>query len=171
MTTKASTNKLGVMFSSGKDDWQTPRDLFTKYDQEFAFTVDGAASETNTMLRRYWDDSLETSWEGERVWLNPPYSQAAQFVEKAAAERHHALTVLLIPSRTDTAYWHNYIWDEDVADWYPGVEGRFLRGRLKFTSPLGQIRDSIRTRKDKSGRSVYANTAPFPSVVVIFGEA
>lgn len=82
---------------------------------------------------------------GYTVFCNPPYSQIARWVEKAFDEGHkdNTTVVLLIPARTDTRYFHNFI--------YGRSEIRFIHGRLKF------------------GEAV--NSAPFPSMVVIFRGA
>ena len=79
---------------------------------------------------------------GEQVFCNPPYSTIAQWVRKCYLEgtKKNTTVVLLIPSRTDTKYFHNYI--------YQRSEIRFLKGRLHFND------------------SKYS--APFPSMVVIF---
>ena len=56
--------------------------------------------------------------------------------------RGGATVVMLLPARTDTRWFHDYI--------YGKAEVRFIRGRLKFGGSK--------------------NSAPFPSMVVIFGE-
>ena len=88
---------------------------------------------------------LETKLGGERVFLNPPYSQIAKWVEKAYREgtKDNTVVVMLIPSRTDTKYFHNYILHRS--------EIRFIKGRLHFNESK--------------------NNAPFPSMVVIFRGA
>lgn len=79
------------------------------------------------------------------MFCNPPYSKIAKWVEKSFYESRHdnTIVVLLIPSRTDTRYFHDFILNR--------AEIRFIKGRLKF------------------GDS--ANSAPFPSMVVIFRGA
>jgi hypothetical protein len=82
------------------------------------------------------------------VWLNPPYSRCREFVARAAeAARNGSTVVCLVPSRTDTRWW-DHVWDRDSHRPWPNVEVRFLKGRLKF------------------GNS--QNSAPFPSVVIVF---
>lgn len=85
-----------VLLSTGKDDWETPADLFAELHKEFNFTLDAAASDTNHKLPRYYteaDDGLAHSWEGERVFVNPPYSRRTKtnpgqeaWIEKAYSE-------------------------------------------------------------------------------------
>ena len=133
------------MFSSAKDDWETPQDLFDELDDEFHFTLDPCADETNYKCDKYYteeDNGLIQSWKGETVFCNPPYSEIDKWVEKAFYETKNpgTLVVLLIPSRTDTRYFHNYIMNR--------AEIRFVKGRLKFGGSK--------------------NSAPFPSMVVIF---
>lgn len=79
------------------------------------------------------------------MFCNPPYSQIEKWVAKAFYEgrKDDTIVVLLIPSRTDTRYFHNYIMHRS--------EIRFIKGRLKFGD--------------------QKNSAPFPSMVVIFRGA
>lgn len=100
------------MFTSARDDWETPQDLFRKYDEKYHFTLDVCADEKNHKCNRYFtkeQDGLKQDWTGERCWCNPPYGRAiADFVKKAAESK--ALTVMLIPARTDTKWFHKYIY-------------------------------------------------------------
>lgn len=134
-----------VMFSSNSDEWATPDAVFETLDQEFSFTLDACATEENHKCEKYYtkkDDGLRKNWGGQRVFCNPPYSEISKWVEKAYREacQDNTLVVLLIPSRTDTKYFHDFI--------YQRSEIRFVKGRLKF------------------GES--KNSAPFPSMLVIF---
>ena len=136
---------LDVMYSSKSDEWATPEDFFQSLDKEFHFDLDAAASHINHKCNKYFtieDDGLTQNWGGCRVFCNPPYSQIEKWVEKAFYEtkQENTLVVMLIPSRTDTRYFHNYI--------YGRTEIRFVKGRLKFGD----------------GK----NSAPFPSMLVIF---
>ena len=137
-----------VMFSSNKDDWETPQELFDKLDQEFHFTLDVCADENNHKCDKYYtkaQDGLEQEWIGNVIWCNPPYGrEIANWVRKAyyASEYNDVITVMLLPARTDTRWFHEYIYNK------PNVEIRFLKGRLKF----GGVK----------------NSAPFPSMIVIF---
>lgn len=144
-----------VHFSSKKSKWETPQALFDKLNAEFGFTVDVCATKTNAKVPFFFSrktNGLRQSWAGHRCWMNPPYGREIgkwiQKAVKASAEPSSALVVCLVPARTDTAWWHDNIWDEEENQPYPGVEVRLLRGRLKFG-------------KAKSG-------APFPSAIVIF---
>lgn len=124
----------------------TPQDFFDKLNLEFRFTLDPCADASNHKCARYYDreqDGLSRDWEGERVFCNPPYGkEIGKWVQKSFEEskKKNTLVVMLIPARTDTRYFHDFI--------YGKAEIRFIRGRLKF------------------GNSKTA--APFPSMVVIF---
>lgn len=153
--------KLAPLFSKGTDDWATPQDLYDALDAEFGFDLDTAADGTNEKCLRWFgpgsdeaEDALAVRWDNPpypaTAWLNPPYSRVRQFITKAAqeAQEGRATVVCLIPARTDTRFFHDHIWD---ARWHrtrPGVEVRFLKGRLKFGGAM--------------------NGAPFPSMVVVF---
>lgn len=135
-----------VMFSSATDNWATPQDFFDKLNAEFHFDLDVCADEINHKCDKYYtkeQDGLTMPWKGI-VWCNPPYGrEIGKWVRKALfASVNGATVVMLIPARTDTKWFHDYIYKRD------NVEIRFVRGRLKF------------------GNS--KNSAPFPSMVVVF---
>ena len=134
-----------VMFSSKTDQWSTPQEFFDKLNEEFQFTLDPCADAQNHKCEKFYakeQDGLVQSWSGERVFCNPPYGrELPKWVKKCYDEsKKGALVVMLIPARTDTSYFHDYI--------YGKAEIRFIRGRLKF----GDSKQS----------------APFPSMVVVF---
>lgn len=137
-----------VMFSSKTMDWETPQEFFDRLDSEFHFTLDPCADTFNHKCDQYFteeDDGLTKPWGGHTVFCNPPYGKAIKcWVKKCSeeAKQPNTTVVLLIPARTDTAYFHDYIYQK------PSVETRFIRGRLKFGD----------------GK----NSAPFPSMVAIF---
>lgn len=159
------TVNTDVMFSRKSDEWGTPRDFFDRYHAEFKFTIDGAAIATNALLRRYYGpllnaddgrclgrDALLEDWTGERVWLNPPYSMCAEFVEKAVTECsvNDAPSCILVPARTDTKWFHEFVYYAPYNCWHPWIKRvDFVKGRLKFVG---------------AGES---NSAPFPSVVIV----
>jgi phage N-6-adenine-methyltransferase len=149
-----------LMFSKASDLWETPQAFFDVLNREFYFSVDAAASVDNAKCNRWFgpsgqhEDALALVEWGrpyapENIWLNPPYSQCQAFITKAAEQaRHGNIVVCLVPSRTDTRWWHSEVYDATTHQYRPGVEVRFVKGRLKFGE----------------GK----NSAPFPSVVVIF---
>ena len=136
--------------TSDKHDWETPQQLFEELNKEHKFTLDAAANDFNAKLDNYFtpeDNALEQEWRG-RVFCNPPYGRGVRKCVKKAYEEslkdYNELIVLLIPSRTDTTYWHDFIFGKAEID--------FLRGRLKFEVD-GEPR----------------NAAPFPSAIVTYG--
>lgn len=153
----------GVMFSKKSDLWRTPLSVFEPLNREFGFTLDFAASDGDLCGR--WlgpgsslaEDALSVDAQilspYERIWCNPPYSACYDFVEALAEKIPSSLAVMLLPARTDTKWWHAFIWDRTTHKPYPGVEVRFIKGRIKFES------DDV----------MIPNSAPFPSVVVVFG--
>lgn len=137
-----------VMFSSKSDEWSTPPRFFEEINEEFHFDLDPCSTDENHKCESYYtmaDNGLEKDWSGNRVFCNPPYSNIATWVEKCYREgcKDNTLVVMLIPARTDTRYFHDYILHR--------AEVRFVRGRLKFGD----------------GK----NSAPFPSMLVIFRGA
>lgn len=138
---------MTTLLSSEKMDWGTPQLFFDELNKEFNFTLDPCATPETAKCKKYYtkeDDGLLQNWEGESVFCNPPYgSEISKWVKKCYEESKHAKVVMLMPARTDTVYFHNYI--------YGKAEIRFIKGRLKFVG-------------DQKG----SGSAPFPSMIVIF---
>ena len=118
-------------FDSVRQDWETPAELFEAVDKEFHFTLDVAASEENTKTPRFIaerEDAMTRSWGREVCWLNPPYGKGyklSAWVSKAYEESlAGATTVMLIPARTNTNWFHDLCLKHG--------EVRFIRGRPKF---------------------------------------
>jgi len=136
-----------VLFSSRDDIWSTPQAFFDKLNEEFHFSLDACALPENAKCKLYFTpqtDGLVQDWSGHTVFVNPPYGKKiAAWVEKCYREsrKENTKVVLLIPARTDTAYFHRFIYK--IA-----MEIRFVKGRLKFGNAQ--------------------NSAPFPSMVIIF---
>lgn len=139
-----------VLFSSNKLDWETPPWLMNLINDDMWWperTLDVCATAANTKCDEYMDketDALTTTWPGGSAFCNPPYGKnISRWVRRAAHQtwkRNVFDTVVLLPSRTDTKYWHNYV--------MRASEVCFLRGRIRF---LGA-----------------ASSAPFPSCLVRF---
>ena len=132
------------LYSSKTDMWETPQELFDELDKEFQFDLDVCAIPENAKCKRYYtpeQDGLSKPWDGT-CWCNPPYGRdIGQWLRRALfASVGGATVVMLLPARTDTKWFHDYI--------YKRAEIRFVKGRLKF------------------GNS--KNSAPFPSMVVVF---
>ena len=138
------------LLSSRNHNWCTPQALFEQLNNEFSFALDAAATDKSAKCVAYYtpeSDGLNNSWDkGGAVFCNPPYGrEIGKWVRKAHDESLAGTTVvMLIPARTDTAYFHDLIQGK--------AEIRFIRGRLKFTNEEGAQFDS----------------APFPSMIVIF---
>lgn len=139
---------LQALFQTNSDEWSTPDEFYKKLNNEFNFTLDPCASEENHKCDKYFtiaENGLDQSWGGQCVFCNPPYSNIKEWVEKCyrEAQADNTVVVLLIPSRTDTRYFHDFILNR--------AEIRFVKGRLKFGDSK--------------------NSAPFPSMVVIYRGA
>jgi phage N-6-adenine-methyltransferase len=137
---------MSIHFSSNSDEWATPQEFFNKYNNIYNFTLDAAASNLNYKVNKYYtieDNALIKDWSTEVVWCNPPYSKLKNWIKKSYEESLlGAIVVMLIPARTDTIAWHEYI--------FPYAQIRFIKGRLKFGDSK--------------------NSAPFPSAIVIFNK-
>lgn len=148
------------MFSSKSDEWETPQDLFDKLNKEFHFTLDPCSTNENHKCFKYYtikDDGLSKDWAGETVFVNPPYGRSiGKWVKKCYDESHKwgNTIVMLIPARTDTSWFHQYIYDK--------AEIRFLKGRLKFVNRL------LPSWNEEGNYKL--SPAPFPSMIVIFKE-
>lgn len=128
---------LKAMFTSNRDDWETPQELFDDLDARYHFTLDAASSDANAKCARHYtkqDNGLEKTWEGERVFCNPPYGREIKKWVRKCAEETEAFVCLFIPARTDTSYFHDYIYKK------PNVRIEFLRGRVKFEQGGGRSR-------------------------------
>lgn len=118
---------------SQRDTWKTPKWLYDELNKEFDFDFDPCPPNPQF-------DGLKIEW-GLRNFVNPPYGRPIPlWLAKAREEqKKKKLSVFLIPSRTDTRWWHEYCLTTEV---------RFIKGRLKFDD--------------------QSNPAPFPSALVIF---
>lgn len=134
------------LFTSDTPEWGTPQGFFDKLNDEFHFDLDIAASDENHKCDRYYTKETDglahkNDWSGN-VWCNPPYGRVIGEWVKACAEYTKGNCVMLLPARTDTKWFHDYIYNDKRA------EIRFIKGRLHFNNSK--------------------NSAPFPSMVVIF---
>jgi site-specific DNA-methyltransferase (adenine-specific) len=147
-----------TLFSSETSDWQTPIELYKQLDKEFHFDLDPCTTKDNPLGSPFYfslesgRNGLHENWVGS-VFVNPPYNkEITKWIEKAYFEFTFnsgvKSVVFLLPARTDTKWFHKYIYDRIHNDFYTNVEVRFLKGRLTFVGAK--------------------NPAPFPSMVVIF---
>lgn len=139
--------KMDVHYSNKTPIWETPQDLFDKLNAEFNFGTDVCALPENKKVNRYYtpdQDGLSQQWTGT-CWMNPPYGrQIGKWVQKAHDSAQAGATVVcLLPSRTDTRWWHDYVMQ--------AADIRFIKGRLKFSG-----------NKDN---------APFPNAIVVFKQS
>lgn len=137
---------MNVHYSSKTNEWATPQYLFDELDRDFNFTLDPCATEENAECDKYFtieDDGLIQDWSNDIVFMNPPYGRYIKHWIKKAYESYlqGATVVCLIPARTDTTYWHDYIFGKSS-------DIRFLRGRVKFGDSK--------------------NSPPFPSAIVVY---
>ena len=143
---RTQLGNMAIHYSSKSTEWETPQDFYERLNRTFDFNLDPCATPETAKCEKYFteqEDGLNKSWEGHKVFVNPPYGrEIGKWVKKAYEEGEKPCTtvVCLVPSRTDTKYWHNYCMKAD--------EIYFVKGRLKF------------------GNS--KNAAPFPSAVVVF---
>lgn len=144
------SKKMAVHYSSATDDWSTPQDFFDAMNAEYGpFDLDVCASDENAKCAMYFTrstDGLAQNWKLTatrkiRCWMNPPYGRGiGDWVKKAYDESQKGcLVVCLLPARTDTKWFHDYCTRGTI---------QFIRGRLKFGGAK--------------------NSAPFPSMVVVF---
>lgn len=137
-----------LMFSSKTDNWATPQWFFDELNKEFNFTLDPCATNENHKCDKYFtkeQDGLNQVWDNDIVYINPPYGRDIKYWVGKAYNTHirsNNTIVMLLPARTDTLWFHAFI--------YGKAEIRFLKGRLKF----GDCK----------------NSAPFPSMIVIFRD-
>lgn len=135
-------------FSTGTDWWETPDFLFDELNKLYRFDLDVCADKDNAKCEKFYskeENGLAQVWhrDGKRIWMNPPYGRKIiDWIRKAYIEsQHDCVVVCLLPARTDTKWFHDLCTHGDIT---------FLRGRLKFGSSK--------------------NAAPFPSMIVVFGE-
>jgi site-specific DNA-methyltransferase (adenine-specific) len=137
---------ITACMSSKTDNWATPQDFFDKLNEEFHFTLDPCADSKNHKCDLFFtkeQNGLNQDWGGHTVFCNPPYGREISKWVKYSYEqskKDKTTVVMLIPARTDTRYFHEYI--------YHKAEIRFIKGRLKFGDAT--------------------QSAPFPSMVVIY---
>ena len=136
-----------ALFSSKSDEWETPQELFDELDREFHFNLDLAATKENTKVKLFCskdNSGLTGIIVGEfNIWCNPPYSNVSKWCKRCyELSKQVNVVVMLVPARTDTRWFHQYCYNN------PNCEIRFIKGRLKFSNSK--------------------NSAPFPSMILIF---
>jgi len=148
------------MFSNINNCWCTPQDFFDILNKEFNFTLDPCCTQKSAKCSKFYtaeQDGLMQDWRRNNVFVNPPYGrQIGSWVKKCFEEgqKENTTIVLLIPSRTDTQYFHDYILDK--------CEIRFIKGRLTFWD--------LDSDKYILGKFNEMTPAPFPSLLAIYGK-
>lgn len=135
------------MMTKKTAEWSTPQGFFDRLNDEFHFTLDPCSTDENAKCQKHYtkeQDGLLQDWTGETVFCNPPYGRViTEWVKKCHEHgKKGGIAVMLIPARTDTGWFHDYVMGK--------AEVRFIRGRIYF------------------GGAKY--NAPFPSMVVVFGN-
>jgi len=152
-----TTNK--GLFTSNRDDWETPQELFDKLNKEFHFQLDPCATTITAKCLNFFtkeEDGLKQNWvKYKSIFMNPPYGFViSEWLKKANETAQMGATVVcLVPARTDTKWWWSYCQDNNNdTDRIDGIRRtvRFIKGRLKF-----------------GGKG----SAPFPSAIVILEPA
>jgi len=146
-----------VLFSSESTEWRTPKKLFNQLNEVYDFQLDPCTTKDNPLGTPYFytkeENGLKQRWGYGNVFVNPPYNkEISKWLEKAIYEIKRGdieNIIFLLPVRTDTCWFHKYIYDIETYDFRNHIEDVcFLKGRLKFTNSK--------------------NSAPFPSMIVIF---
>lgn len=136
-----------VMFSSKTDNWSTPDSFYKLALEKYNINpiLDVCADSQNTRCKLFYtkkEDGLKQEWDKD-FWMNPPYGRNIQhWIKKAynSCVKYNVEGVMLLPARTDTKWFHDYIYNKS--------EIHFIKGRLKFGDSK--------------------NSAPFPSILVIY---
>lgn len=141
------------------DHWSTPRQLVDELEREFGvFDLDPCCRVETAKARKFYtptENGLALPWHGS-VFLNPPYSKPAPWLQKAIDETSNynaRIVVALLPVRTDTRWFHELVNDR--------AELRFLRGRIKW---IGWQGTPIPNPKDPSMLAIYRDSMNWKKV-------
>lgn len=94
------------------------------------FDLDVCCSNENIPAHEHFNypehDGLKEEWK-DYNWCNPPFNECQKWVKKAFTEQQKGkTTIMLIPARVETGYWHDYILDKE------DVKIKFLRKGFRF---------------------------------------
>jgi site-specific DNA-methyltransferase (adenine-specific) len=171
-------SRLDVHFSSASIEWGTPDDVIALVRTQYPLVLDVCATPGRQKAPNYFAppgadlsnafgdtiravDGLIQDWAawcrylGGAAWMNPPFGRGVinRWVEKAALEADKgACVIALLPVRSDTSWWHNFVEPVRLGE-KPG-EVIFWRGRMRFADAAGKVGDA----------------APFPVALVAFGS-
>ena len=136
MSKSNEQEKRSYILKSKSNNWGTPSTIKNRYDGWF---------DPCPYPRPIWD-GLQMEWK-EKNFVNPPYDNIGAWAQKSMEEFKKGKTIhLLIPARTDTKYFHQFI--------LPYADIEFIKGRLKFVSLDGKSKNM---------------SAPFPSIICKYG--
>jgi phage N-6-adenine-methyltransferase len=119
--------------ASGKDNWITPPHIIKALEERYGPLFDPCPADSNLQILSTWDgktDGLEMNWPQDQVcFVNPPFSNLAAWAKKVWQQSYHygVEVVMLLPARTDTKYFHNFICND--------AELEFFKGRIRFINP------------------------------------
>ncbi len=142
-------------FSSKDQKWATPKGLFRRFDNVFRFKLDPCAVEKTAKCKIFFTpktDGLKQQWHKiGNAFVNPPFSKELYiWVKKSYLESKKGIVVvMLIPARTDTRAWHDFI--------FPNARILFIKGRITFED-------------QREGVKPHSDPAFFPSALIVFGE-
>jgi hypothetical protein len=134
---------VGWYGSERIQNWRTPPDLFDVFHSEYKFTMDGASEPGNGLLPKASTREMPLSWEGERVFCNPPWSDISPFIDMACEAEFAAL---LVPARTNAKWFHKAL--------RVGASITFFPGRPNFLRPDGS----------------RATSSPVDCLLLVFGR-
>ena len=113
------------------DTWLTPRYVLSRLGK---FDLDPCAAEANpgwTGAKRNFvesNDGLAQEWRG-RVFMNPPFSNTAEWLERHAA---HGDGISLVPATVEAIVWRDFVWKLAKAV-------LLTHGRMRFCRPDGSV--------------------------------
>jgi phage N-6-adenine-methyltransferase len=148
-------NLRAALWTAKENCWTTPASLLEqlypllpalKFDVDPCSPCQGSTAPVRAYLHyTKTHDGLARSWgRGTFCFVNPPFSELRQWIQKALKESENgAMSILLCPARVDAVWWHTM-----VAGRIPTV---ILRGRLHF------------------GGGDRQEQAPFASALLIIG--
>lgn len=159
-----NSNDRKVVFSSGNDEWETPKALYETLDSVFHFTLDPCATNDNHLTPKWFtkdDNGLEKGWDWNTVFVNYPYSDAKRWLEKIGQEWAVSDIVVLCPARTDVKAFHEHVFPKATAI-------TFFNGRLKFLdsgSPKIVVFEHLLRMWKKTGLVPYVNQSELESIL------
>jgi len=128
---------------SGSDYWLTPPDILKSLKARFGELFDPCPRLPS------FDGLMMDDWPLDKwIYVNPPYSKIKEWSKKCYTEYTKGCNIImLIPARTDTRYFHQWI--------HPHAKIEFIKGRIKYLNPI--------TNKSEG-------SAPFPSIFCIYNN-